>query len=101
MAGNKVVCPWKFLATLPSSPFMVSAHSSQDSSHDPSSPSLSPQRKTFAQALSNACDVPYSQLPKPCIKGDEISIKIPEEEYMGGLLSWPSDLGKRRFTHKD
>lgn len=43
------------------------------------------QQKTFAQALSNVCDVPISQLPQPCKKGDDVAIEIPEEEYIAGL----------------
>lgn len=43
------------------------------------------QSKSFAQALGNSCAVPASQLPKPCLKGDEISIKILENEYLAGL----------------
>ncbi|PNX65039.1 hypothetical protein L195_g054332 [Trifolium pratense] len=39
------------------------------------------QRKSFAQALQNSCDVPHDHLPKPCLKGEDIAIKIPEEEY--------------------
>ncbi|WJX83945.1 hypothetical protein P8452_66568 [Trifolium repens] len=41
--------------------------------------------KTFAQALSNVCDIPTSQLPQPCVKGDGLAIAIPEEEYMAGI----------------
>jgi hypothetical protein len=41
--------------------------------------------KTFAQALSNVCDVPESQLPQPCVKGGNLAIEIPEEEYLEGV----------------
>jgi hypothetical protein len=41
-------------------------------------------QKTFAQAVSNLCDIPSSQLPQPVIMGDRISITIPEEEYEAG-----------------
>jgi hypothetical protein len=53
----------------------------------PSKPNPSPitQQKTFVQALSNVCDIPQSQLQKPCVKGDEMSIIILEEEYEVGL----------------
>jgi hypothetical protein len=40
--------------------------------------------KTFAQVLSNVCDIPTSQLPQPCVKGDGLAISIPEEEYLAG-----------------
>jgi len=43
------------------------------------------QQKTFAQALSNVCDVPLSQLPQPCMKGDRVSIEIPEDEFIAGV----------------
>jgi hypothetical protein len=41
--------------------------------------------KTFAQALSNVCDIPLSQFPTTCVKGDRLSVEIPEEEYMAGM----------------
>ncbi|KAL2330137.1 hypothetical protein Fmac_017718 [Flemingia macrophylla] len=37
-------------------------------------------KKTFAQALHNACDVPLSQLPQPCIKGEKTAVSNPEDE---------------------
>ncbi|GAU13228.1 hypothetical protein TSUD_245980 [Trifolium subterraneum] len=40
---------------------------------------------TFAQALSNVCDIPLNQFPKPCVKGDRWAIAIPEEEYLAGM----------------
>lgn len=45
----------------------------------------SKQQKTFAQAVSNICDIPLIQLPKPCIKGDDRAIQIPDDEYEAGL----------------
>lgn len=74
MAACKSVCLWRFLDPL-----------SPSSSHPSPPPSLSPQRKTFTQALNNSCNIPLSQLPRPCVKGDAIAIKIPEEEYKVGL----------------
>jgi len=41
--------------------------------------------KTFAQALNNVCTIPESQLPQPCVKGGNLAIEIPEEEYLAGL----------------
>ncbi|GAU35943.1 hypothetical protein TSUD_394910 [Trifolium subterraneum] len=41
--------------------------------------------KTFAQALSNVCDIPLSQLPQPVIKGDRLAIEIPEVTYQASL----------------
>jgi len=55
--------------------------------------------KTFAQAVSNVCRIPNSQPPQPVIKGDKLSIKIPEHEYeastdacklnLHGRIIWP------------
>jgi hypothetical protein len=42
-------------------------------------------QKTFAQVLSNVCDIPDSQLPIPTLKGDKFSILIPDDEYDIGL----------------
>lgn len=56
------------------------------SCHDPATAQKQQsQTKSFAQALRNSCDVPYSQLPKPHIFGDVLSIKMPEEGYLAGL----------------
>lgn len=43
------------------------------------------QNKSFAQAVSNICDIPQSQLPQPVLKGDNFAIEIPEEEYEAGM----------------
>jgi hypothetical protein len=48
-------------------------------------PNFQKQTKTFAQALSNFCDIPNSQLPQPILKGDNFSISIPEEDYVEGM----------------
>lgn len=74
MAASKPICPWSFLA-------LSSSMSSQSSSHLNSSP----QGKTFAQILNNSCDIPMSQLPRPCCKGDAITVTIHEEDYKAGL----------------
>ena len=34
------------------------------------------QRKTFAQALGNTCDIPFSQLPTLCIMGDMVVVGL-------------------------
>jgi hypothetical protein len=47
-------------------------------------PQTKPQ-KSFVQALNNVCDIPTSQLPQACVKGDRLAISIPEEDYLGGL----------------
>jgi hypothetical protein len=41
--------------------------------------------KTFAQALTNLCDIPSSQLQQPVVKGDRLAIEIPDEAYNAGL----------------
>lgn len=43
------------------------------------------QPKSFVDAVNNVCDIPLSQLPKPCVKGDKWAIFIPEEEYQLGV----------------
>ncbi|XP_058777596.1 uncharacterized protein LOC131651882 [Vicia villosa] len=44
------------------------------------------QAKSFAAVVSNnVCNIPLSQLPTPCLKGDRLAITIPEEEYALGV----------------
>lgn len=71
------------LSSPPSRSVPSSKPSSSSSPQIPAASSL-PQPKTFAQALKNACDIPLIQLP-PCIKGDAIVVKIPEDEYKASL----------------
>lgn len=80
------ICPWKFLDPLSSS----------------SSPALAPavQHRSFAQALKNSFDIPLSLLPRPCIVGDSISIKISEDEYRQGLESYKNNLHGRLLLSK-
>jgi len=51
--------------------------------------------KTFAQALSNVCDIPESQLPQPVLKGDDFEIQIPEAEYEAGIATCKHNLHGR------
>lgn len=53
------------------------------------------QAKTFAQAVTNIFDIPSSQLPQPVIKGDRLSIVIPEEEYNDGMTACKFNLHAR------
>jgi len=53
------------------------------------------QQKTFAQAVSNICDIPLSQLPKPCLKGEDRAIQIPDNEYEAGLETCKHNLQGR------
>lgn len=59
-------------------------------------PSAYPKpNKTFAQAVSNICVVPTSQLPKPILKGDNFSISIPEDAYLVGMEACKHNLHAR------
>jgi len=65
------------------------------------------QKKTFVQALNNACDIPLSQLSSPCIKGDLFFVHIVEDVYLVGLEECNNHLhswivlakGDRPLTH--
>lgn len=98
MVDGQAACPWKFLVPL-SSPSCL-ASPSHGPSLGSSSTSFSPQRKRFPQALGNACDVPYSQLPRPCIKGEEISVKIHGGELIVGLEGCKNHLHGRLVLSK-
>jgi len=52
-------------------------------------------QKTFAQALNTVCDIPFSQLPKPRVKGNDSAILIPEEEYEKGLETCKNNIHAR------
>lgn len=71
-ASMDPICSWSFLSfDWPLAP-------------PPKQPSQPP---SFAEALCNTLDIPLSQLCKPCLKGESISIKISEEKkkYKKGL----------------
>ncbi|WJX89597.1 hypothetical protein P8452_71581 [Trifolium repens] len=51
--------------------------------------------KTFAQALTNLCDIPLSQMPHPVVKGDRLAIEIPETLYQVGLEACKHNLHGR------
>ncbi|XP_058726093.1 uncharacterized protein LOC131597408 [Vicia villosa] len=57
-------------------------------------------KKSFAQAVNNICDIPISQLPQSIVKGDRISITIPEDEYLAGIASCKFNLHGRIFWPK-
>ncbi|WJX52654.1 hypothetical protein P8452_38744 [Trifolium repens] len=65
------ICPWACLGFSPSKA--------------PSAPVVS--NRSFAQALLNKVDVSLTQLPKPCLKGNSLSIKISEDVYQTGLAN--------------
>jgi hypothetical protein len=66
--------PWKFL-DLDSEP-------TKDIIDQSKAPTT---HKSFAQALTNLCDIPLSQFPQPVVKGDRLAIEIPEVAYQAGL----------------
>ncbi|WJX25654.1 hypothetical protein P8452_14674 [Trifolium repens] len=70
--------PWKFLDL---------SNEPQNISHEHQKIILEPPKsqKTFAQALSNICDIPLSQIQQPVVKGDRLAIEIPETYYEAGL----------------
>lgn len=51
--------------------------------------------KCFAQALTNVCDIPTSELPQPIIKGDGVSISIPDDDYVIGTETCKHNLHAR------
>lgn len=53
--------------------------------------------KSFAQALTNSCSIPNSHLPKPCLKGEQLSIRISEDEVLAEILDCQKVLNGR-FT---
>jgi len=64
-------CSWTCLGSSPPKPFVASP------------PVVS--NRSFAQALLNKVDVSVTELPKPCLKGNSLSIKISEDVYQFGL----------------
>ena len=57
----------------------------------PSKPYVAPppvvSNRSFVQALLNKVDVSLTELPKPCLKGNFLSIKISEDVYQFGLAN--------------
>lgn len=51
--------------------------------------------KYFANIVANVCNISHSQLPIPYIKGDRITINIPEQEYKLGLAACKHNLHGR------
>ncbi|KAK2403196.1 hypothetical protein QL285_052656 [Trifolium repens] len=94
MAHRSRDLPWSFLTTNDKAAATIIPQGST------APPQPSPQRKSFAQALTNVCDVPISKLPKPCLKGEKISIKIPEEAYQAGLDRCKNNLHGRLMMSK-
>lgn len=82
---NPVIIPW---------PCLYQSVPNQDPKPDCDKP-VPKIHKTFAQAISNVCDIPTSQLPQPVIKGDRVSIAIPEDEYVEGIDACKHNLHAR------
>jgi hypothetical protein len=72
-AAHGFVCPWVCLAPSPSKVPVVSP-----------SPTVN---RSFAQALLNKEEVTLTHLPKPCVKGNSLAIKITEEVYQSGIAN--------------
>jgi len=56
--------------------------------------------KSFARVLSNTCVIPQCQFPKFSLKGDDISINIPEDEYKVNVESRRNHLHGRLILSK-
>ncbi|XP_058783669.1 uncharacterized protein LOC131658389 [Vicia villosa] len=53
------------------------------------------QPKSFVEAVNNVCDIPISQFPTPCLKGDRLAIVIPKDEYQKGVEACKHNLHGR------
>ncbi|KAK2362745.1 hypothetical protein QL285_087780 [Trifolium repens] len=85
-AVAQFVCPWACLA---SAPPKISV-----------APPPVISNRSFAQALLNKVDFSLTQLPKPCMKGNSLSIKITEEVYQSGLANCNNYLHGRLVLSK-
>ncbi|XP_019447356.1 PREDICTED: uncharacterized protein LOC109350589 [Lupinus angustifolius] len=92
MSSTIPLIPWGFLGDL--------GKDTQEETTKAPLPPATTIKKSFAQALRSSCDIATSQLPQPCIKGEAIAIKIPEEDYQAGLLRCKSHLHGRMILSK-
>jgi len=81
MSSKPIIIPW--LCLQDASPEKIVPNSNQI------------KNKTFAQALTNVCDIPMSQLPKISVKGNNHAITIPEDEYEIGMETCKFNLHAR------
>jgi hypothetical protein len=81
--AEQFVCPW---------PCLVSP--------TPKPTPKSVTNRSFAQALLNKVDAPLSELPKPCLKGNTLSIKISEDLYQSRLANCNNYLHGRLVLSK-
>ena len=84
------VIPWSFLADHDSPPANASAHAAISCSF----------ARVVRGSVDNTCSIPLSQLPLPCLKGDTISVSLPEEEYLAGLADCKTCLHARLLLPK-
>ena len=62
-----------------------------------------------SKGLGNTCEIPLSQLPTPCIKGDMVTFRVYEEDYLASLEDCKTHLhgriilskGDKPLTHLD
>ncbi|MCI52894.1 DUF4283 domain protein, partial [Trifolium medium] len=57
-------------------------------------------QKSFAQAVTNVCDIPLSQLLQACVKGDNLAIPIPEQKYIARIEACKHNLHGRIIRPK-
>lgn len=69
-------------------------------SHMPKPTPKSVSTRSFAQALLNKVNVPLYDLPKFCLKGNSLSIKILEDVYQSCLANCNNDLHGRLVMSK-
>jgi hypothetical protein len=55
----------------------------------------------FAQVVNNPCEVQISKLPSPTIKGEDMYIKITQEEYEIGLTECRKNPQGRVLLNKE
>ncbi|XP_019435941.1 PREDICTED: uncharacterized protein LOC109342405 [Lupinus angustifolius] len=90
MSSTIPLIPWSFLGDLDKD--------SQAEKVTRPVPPTTASKKSFAQALRSSCDIATSLLPQPCIKGDAIAIKIPEEDYLAGGIGTPISMDEATHT---
>jgi hypothetical protein len=69
-------------------------------SHTPNPTTKHVPTQSFAQTLLNKVNVPLSDLPKPCLKGNSLSIKILEDVYQSRLANCNNYLHGRLVLFK-
>lgn len=91
MASN-TICPWSFLASppKPAAPSDLSLPSCA-STLSPKIPHTNHKKLLL---------LPLNRLPKPCLKGDPLAIKISKSEYQAGWADCKNILHGRFFLSK-